>query len=322
MADNIDVKDAATTTRTVAADEINSALYQRVKLVHGADGVNAGDIATGNPLPVVQTGTPALATGAATEVTLAALLAELAGKLEAGDSIDVGNFPADPATQTTLAAVAASLVTIAGHVDLVEAKLDTVIAAVGAATPAGTNNIGDVDVASLPGTLAADVTAIKAAAETIDNAISGSEMQVDVVTMPTVNVQATDLDVRFMQRDGDAVAVALQTDAIMEGTTALVPKSAKIDAASSGDNTLVAAVASKKIKVLSLVFQAGGTVNVTFKSGAGTALSGPLPQVANSGLSSGFDPTGHLETAAGAALVMNLSAAVQVSGWLKYVEAA
>lgn len=38
------------------------------------------------------------------------------------------------------------------------------------AIPAGTNNIGDVDVASLPGTVAADITAIKTATELIDNA--------------------------------------------------------------------------------------------------------------------------------------------------------
>ena len=50
------------------------------------------------------------------------------------------------------------------------------------AIPAGTNNIGDVDVASLPGTVAADITAIKAAIEILDNAIAGSEMQVDIVS--------------------------------------------------------------------------------------------------------------------------------------------
>lgn len=39
------------------------------------------------------------------------------------------------------------------------------------ALPAGTNNIGDVDVASLPGTVASDITAIKTATELLDNAI-------------------------------------------------------------------------------------------------------------------------------------------------------
>lgn len=56
MADNIDVKDAADATVTVAGDLISGALFQRIKLVHGADGTNDGDIASGNPLPVDATG--------------------------------------------------------------------------------------------------------------------------------------------------------------------------------------------------------------------------------------------------------------------------
>jgi hypothetical protein len=37
---------------TVSADDIGGALYQRMKLVEGADGVNDGDISAANPLPV------------------------------------------------------------------------------------------------------------------------------------------------------------------------------------------------------------------------------------------------------------------------------
>lgn len=36
----------------IAADEIAGSQYQRMKLIHGADGVNAGDVAVANPLPV------------------------------------------------------------------------------------------------------------------------------------------------------------------------------------------------------------------------------------------------------------------------------
>ena len=42
------------------------------------------------------------------------------------------------------------------------------------ALAAGTNNIGDVDVASLPGTVAADIAAIKVATELLDNAYGAS----------------------------------------------------------------------------------------------------------------------------------------------------
>lgn len=52
----------------------------------------------------------------------------------------------------------------------------------------------------------ANSSAIKTAVETIDNAISGSEMQVDVVTMPTTTVTATDLDIRDLT-SSDVVTV-------------------------------------------------------------------------------------------------------------------
>lgn len=49
MADDITLPG---TGENVAADEISSKKYQRIKLIHGADGVNAGDVSTANPLPV------------------------------------------------------------------------------------------------------------------------------------------------------------------------------------------------------------------------------------------------------------------------------
>jgi len=36
----------------IGADDISSVKYQRVKLIHGVDGTNDGDVATTNPLPV------------------------------------------------------------------------------------------------------------------------------------------------------------------------------------------------------------------------------------------------------------------------------
>ena len=44
------------TGATAAADDIDGVLYQRVKLIHGADNVNAGDVAVTNPLPVQDEG--------------------------------------------------------------------------------------------------------------------------------------------------------------------------------------------------------------------------------------------------------------------------
>lgn len=89
--------------------------------------------------------------------------------------------------------------------------------------------------------------------------------------------------------------------------------------AASGDNTIVALVSGKRIKVYAVVLIARGTVNVTFKSGASTSLTGAMQFQAREGFTVAVAPPAFvLATAAGEAFVMNLSAAVQVDGWVAY----
>ena len=98
-------------------------------------------------------------------------------------------------------------------------------------------------------------------------------------------------------------------------------KFAIIDGATSGNNTLVSAVSTKKIRVHSLFAVAAGTVNVRFESGAdGTALTGQMNLVANTGFALPWNPEGWFETAASALLNMELSAAISVDGSLSYTE--
>lgn len=100
------------------------------------------------------------------------------------------------------------------------------------------------------------------------------------------------------------------------------PLFAVVNASGSGDNTLVAADGTKKVKVLQYTLVSAGTVNATFKSGAATALSGAMPLVANSGIASPFvaPAQGHLiETAVNQALVLNLSGAIAVTGHITYI---
>jgi hypothetical protein len=94
-------------------------------------------------------------------------------------------------------------------------------------------------------------------------------------------------------------------------------QSAPIDTAVSGDNTIVGAVAGKKIRVLSYVLVGGGAVNARWKSGANNR-SGPLPLAANSSVAPPAGSAFLFETNAGEALILNLSAAVQVSGHVSY----
>lgn len=108
---------------------------------------------------------------------------------------------------------------------------------------------------------------------------------------------------------------------LYDGATSLVPKFAAIDAATSGNNTLVAAVASKKIRVIACFMIAAGAVNARFESGAdGTALTGQMNLTTNSGFVLPYNPAGWFETAAAALLNLELSGAVSVDGALTYVE--
>lgn len=88
----------------------------------------------------------------------------------------------------TGAATAANQTTIIGHVDGIEGLLTTI----------------DADTSALAGT------------------VSGSELQVDVITMPTVTVTATNLDIRDLVSASDSVTVVPQT------TTAGAPASVTV----------------------------------------------------------------------------------------------
>lgn len=97
--------------------------------------------------------------------------------------------------------------------------------------------------------------------------------------------------------------------------------SVSVSAASSGNNTLVAAVAGKQIVVTSYFFVCDGAVTAQFQSGAGgTALSGAMSFAANGGIvvcDSG-SPDGWFATTAGQLLNLNLGGSVGVRGTLNY----
>jgi hypothetical protein len=97
------------------------------------------------------------------------------------------------------------------------------------------------------------------------------------------------------------------------------PKFASISHASSGDNAIVAAVAGKRIRVLSYAIVGAGAVSAKFRSGT-TDITGAMAFGANGGIAMPFNPVGYFETAAGAALNVNLSGAVAVAGHVTYIE--
>lgn len=98
----------------------------------------------------------------------------------------------------------------------------------------------------------------------------------------------------------------------------------KIDTASSGDQTIVAGVAGKTIRIYDMVWRASGTVNVTLKDGAGTNLEGVHNCIQGDGIVYDEKTSGepHFILASGNAFILNLSGATQVSGHLWYTQEA
>lgn len=109
-----------------------------------------------------------------------------------------------------------------------------------------------------------------------------------------------------------------------DGST-LTPKFAVANiAASTTDGAVVAAVATKKIRVLAAVVLAGGTAtSITFNSkpgGAGTAISPLFANGVNGGEVLPFSPVGWFETVAGEGLSATTGAGSTTGIQVVYIE--
>lgn len=116
--------------------------------------------------------------------------------------------------------------------------------------------------------------------------------------------------------------VAEMTGIVYNGTTPLLTKFVAISAASNGNNTIVAAVTGKKIRVLAAVMTMSGTsVSLTWQSGAGGAgLTGAMTPTQGQTIVLPYNPAGWFETAAATLLNLSLGGAQTVGGALVYVE--
>lgn len=332
MADGLTLN-AGSGGATLATDDIAGTHYQIVKVAFGALDT-ATLVSTTDPLPISDaggsltvdgtvaatqsgawnvtniSGTVSLPTGAATAAKQPAL--GTAGT-PSSDVLTVqgitsmtalkvdGSAVTQPVSGTVTANAGTGTFTVSGTVTANAGTGTMAVSNAGTfavqAAQSGTWNVGTVTTVSA-------VTAISNALPAGTNNIG----DVDVLTQPARAATT------------DTITAKLATDAIQNGTTALTPKFAAISASTSGDNTVVAAVTSKKIRVLNYTLMANGTVNAKWKTGTLTDLTGLLYLVANTGATPAFSPVGQFETAAGEALTLNLSAAIAVGGHLAYVE--
>lgn len=206
------------------------------------------------------------------------------------------------------------------------------------ALPAGTNAIGTVGVSVLPALAAGANTIGKVDLNAGANIIGkvGIDQTTPGVTnaiyvsggTSTVNVNGTATVASISQparsKTGDSITAALDTASIQNGTTSLTPKYAKGSvAASQTDAAVIAAVTSKKLRVLGYSMMANGAVTGTLNSkpaGAGSAISMSHPFPANGGISAPFNPVGHFETVAGEGLSLTTTSGGTVFYQLTYVE--
>lgn len=113
----------------------------------------------------------------------------------------------------------------------------------------------------------------------------------------------------------------------MPSTTKFVDKPGPIKHASFavadvGNNTLVAAVTGKQIRLLSFFLDASGGANsVKFQSGAGgTDLCGGLDIGSDGQIMLPHNPAGWVQTATGELLNLALTSGTEVDGMLTYQE--
>lgn len=210
MADNF-ITNAGEGGNTYASDEISSVHYPRVKLIHGADGTNDGDVASANPLPVVDSAAGTLlgtidadTSGIITAVQImddwdesdrakVNLIVGQAG-IAAGAGAVAATVPRvtlasdDPgvALLTTIDADTSNMATSLGNLDnavdgnylnvnlnVAGSDIATGAGNVGATTPRVTLASNDPSIA-LQQTIATDTGQMVTALQLIDNAVSGA----------------------------------------------------------------------------------------------------------------------------------------------------
>ena len=89
----------------------------------------------------------------------------------------------------------------------------------------------------------------------------------------------------------------------------------------SGDNTIVAAVAAKRILVYKFFLNAAGAVDIKWKNGAAADFHLPVYLLGKgSSWMLPYDSEPWFVTTAGNALILNLTAAVAVNGSLYYIQ--
>lgn len=182
----------------------------------------------------------------------------------------------------------ASTLTIAGTVDLGatdNAVLDAIAASVAAIDTDTTTVIGHLDgVEGLLTTIDGDTGNISTKIDILAGAVSGTEMQVDVLTMPTTTVQATNLDIRDLTNADVVTAELSAVDNAVLDTIDAVLDTIKVD--TEAIETAVEAIQAGQLADGHNVTidNASGAAAVNIQDGGNTITVDGTVAVTNAGL--------------------------------------
>lgn len=164
------------------------------------------DVITMPPVTIDTTGLATTTTDTNTG-TIAGDTTSIDSKIPAlGQALAAASVPVVlPATQITTLTPPAAITgfateakqdTIIGHIDGMEGLLTTIDSDTGTIATEVAGLLTDTELRATPVPVSGTVAVTNAGITTIAGAVSGTEMQVDVLTMPTTTVTATDLDIR------------------------------------------------------------------------------------------------------------------------------
>lgn len=144
---------------------------------------------------------------------------------------------------------------------------------------------------------------------------------------PVVEQPSNRAPIQAQISSGTGTSIAVNADgSINDRATPVLPSTGTltnivINATLNGDNTIVAGVAAKTIKVYQLVLgPASAAVNALFKTGTASAITGTMVLSTTQALVLNFSPYPWLLTAATNALVLNLSTTASVGGWAGVIQ--
>jgi hypothetical protein len=135
--------------------------------------------------------------------------------------------------------------------------------------------------------------------------------EVEITNTP-LPVSVNNTSVPVSQSGSWSITVANSSLTVRYGSVSF----ATINATTSGDTQVVAAVSNRRIVVVAFGVIASATVNIRFRSGT-TDITGSMRLVEGGGIAHAYD-AGLFQTATGQALNINLSANATVGGYVVY----